>query len=80
MNQELMDVSKIMSESFEMLLNRDRNLNELMDKGGNLASGSRKLKDDAKKLKLSMYFRQYMAPILICVIIMVFILVRMYLF
>ena len=27
LNQELMDVSKIMTESFDMLLNRDRNLN-----------------------------------------------------
>lgn len=27
LNQELMDVGKIMTESFDMLLNRDRNLN-----------------------------------------------------
>ena len=27
LNQELMDVNKIMTESFDMLLNRDKNLN-----------------------------------------------------
>ena len=27
LNKELMDVNKIMTESFEMLLNRDKNLN-----------------------------------------------------
>ena len=29
LNKELMDVNKIMTESFEMLLNRDRNLKEV---------------------------------------------------
>ena len=36
LNQELMDVSKIMNESFEMLLNRDRNLNQLSEKATDL--------------------------------------------
>ena len=75
-----MDVSKIMSESFDMLLNRDRNLNQLIDKGTNLRDGSRRLKDESKKLKLSLLFRQYMAPILICMVIMFFIMAKMYLF
>lgn len=29
LNQELIDVNKIMTESFEMLLNRDNNLNKI---------------------------------------------------
>lgn len=32
LNKELMDVNKIMTESFEMLLNRDRNLKEVSQK------------------------------------------------
>lgn len=36
LNQELMNVSKIMNESFEMLLNRDRNLNQLSEKATDL--------------------------------------------
>jgi hypothetical protein len=75
-----MDVSKIMSESFDMLLNRDRNLGQLMDKGSDLRDGSRRLKDESKKLKFSMYFRQYMAPIIICFIILAFIVAKIYLF
>ena len=51
-----------------------------MDKGNDLATGSRRLKDESKKLKLSLYFRQYMTPILICVVLMLFILAKMYLF
>lgn len=80
LNQELMDVSKIMSESFDMLLNRDRNLNDLSDKAHDLRDGSSKFKNKSQKLKLSMYFRQYMAPIVICLVLFAFVLAKMYLF
>lgn len=33
LNQELVDVKNIMNESFEMLLNRDKNLNKLTEIG-----------------------------------------------
>jgi len=36
-----MDVSKIMSESFDMLLNRDRNLNDLTNKSFELRDGKK---------------------------------------
>ena len=47
-----MDVKNIMSESFEMLLNRDKNLNKLTELGKNLSDDSSKFKKDAKGLKL----------------------------
>ena len=44
LNQELVDVKNIMSESFEMLLNRDKNLNQLSELGKNLCEDSGKMK------------------------------------
>lgn len=40
LKSELMDVSKIMVESFDMLLNRDKNLKGLEDKADELKRGS----------------------------------------
>lgn len=80
LNQELLDVGKIMTESFDMLLNRDRNLHQLSDKASNLRDGSRRLKEESRKLKLSILFRQYMTPIIICLVLVLFVLAKMYLF
>ena len=52
LNLELVDVKNIMNESFEMLLNRDKNLNKLTELGKSLSEDSRKMKKDAKSLKL----------------------------
>lgn len=41
LNKELMDVNKIMTESFEMLLNRDKNLNQISQKSTQIRDGSR---------------------------------------
>ena len=75
-----MDVSKIMNESFEMLLNRDKNLNKLSEKATDLRQSSRNLKKESSKLKMSMMMRQYMAPIVVCFVFMLFILAKFYLF
>ena len=40
LNQELMDVNKIMTESFDMLLNRDNNLNKIVSDSANLRESS----------------------------------------
>ena len=52
LNQELVDVKNIMNESFEMLLNRDKNLTKLTELGKSLSEDSRKMKKSAKDLKL----------------------------
>jgi len=52
-----MDVSKIMVESFDMLLNRDKNLNQLHEKAIELKSSSADLRKEAKNLKLTYLFR-----------------------
>jgi hypothetical protein len=75
-----MDVGKIMSESFEMLLNRDRNLNQLSDKASNLRQSSKDLRKEAKNLKLTMLFRQYMTPIIICLVLAFFMFLKFYVF
>ena len=41
LNQELMDVNKIMTESFDMLLNRDKNLNQIVSDSANLRNDSK---------------------------------------
>ena len=41
LNQELMDVNKIMTESFDMLLNRDKNLDKIVSDSRSLADSSK---------------------------------------
>lgn len=38
-----MDVSKIMSENFEMILNRDKDLHKISDMASNLKENSKKV-------------------------------------
>jgi hypothetical protein len=75
-----MDVSKIMVESFDMLLNRDKNLNQLSNKAADLKMNSAKLKKEAKNLKLTYLFRQYQAPIIACLIVSLLLIMKIYLF
>ena len=67
-----------MSESFEMLLNRDKNLNKLTELGKNLSEDSKKMKKDAKNLKFAYFMRKYMTYILIVAIILFLFLVKVY--
>lgn len=47
LNQELSDVSEIMTKSFDMLLNRDRNINQLTDKAQDLRDSAKGFKDSS---------------------------------
>ena len=67
-----------MSESFDMLLNRDKNLTELSEMGGKLSSETSKMKSDAKKLRLSYMFRQYMTYIVVAAILVFLLLIKFY--
>ena len=78
LNRELVDVKNIMSESFEMLLNRDKNLNKLTELGSKLSEDSAKMKADAKKLKMSYFLRKYMTYITIVAIFLFLILIKVY--
>ena len=69
-----------MTESFDLLLNRDNNINRLADKAADLRDGAKSFKGRSEKLKMSMYFKQYMVPILICVVFFIFILMKWWLF
>ena len=80
LNQELIDVNKIMTESFEMLLNRDNNLSKIQAQSATLRDTSKDLRKSAKKLKMSMLFRKYATPIIICVIITFLILMKFFVF
>jgi hypothetical protein len=73
-------VSKIMTESFEMLLNRDKNLNQVMSKAQDLRASSRDLKKESRNLKLSFLLRQYMTPIIVVLLVLMFIFIKFYLF
>jgi len=67
-----------MNESFEMLLNRENNLNRLTELGKNLSEDSRKMKKDAKNLKLQFFLRKYMTYIIIVALIIFMILMKIY--
>ena len=69
-----------MSESVEMLLNRDKNLNKLTELGRNLSQDSAKMKKDARNLKMSYFLRKYMTYITIGGILVFLLLMKMYIF
>lgn len=47
LNQELIDIKNIMHENFDMILNRDKNLNKISQMSSDLKEDSRKFKKDA---------------------------------
>lgn len=59
LNQELMDIKSIMHENFDMILNRDKNLSKISQMSSDLKDNSKKFKKEAKKLRLTMWLRQY---------------------
>ena len=67
-----------MTESFEMLLNRDKNLNKLTELGKSLSEDSARMKKDAKNLKLSYMLRKYMTYIVICAVLLFLIIMKVY--
>ena len=75
-----MDVKNIMSESFEMLLNRDKNLNKLTELGKNLSEDSRKMKKDAKNLRMQYFLRKYMTYIVVAAIFVFLVGMKVYVF
>lgn len=69
-----------MSESFEMLLNRDKNLGHLSNKASDLRESSKKIRKEAHNLKMSMWFRKYMTPIIIVAVLIFLFLLKWFLF
>ena len=80
LNQELQDVGKIMSENFEMLLNRGNSLNKLSALSSTLKEDSKKFKKDAHKLKMSFWLRKYATWIAVGGILVFFIYLRFFVF
>ena len=78
LNQELVDVNKIMTESFDMLLNRDNNLNKISAQSQTLRDSSKDLRKSANKMKMAMWFRKYMTPIIIAAIVLFLILMKLF--
>ena len=74
----MVDVKNIMSESFEMLLNRDKNLNQLSELGKNLSEDSGKMKKQAKNLKMSYFMRKYMTYIVIAAVLFFLLIMKFY--
>ena len=59
LNKELLDINNIMRDNFELILNRESTLKSLSGKAGDLKKNSKKFKDNARKLKMSFYWRKY---------------------
>ena len=75
-----MDVNKIMTDSFEMLLNRDNNLTKISAQSQTLRDSSKDLRKGAHNLKLALWFRKYMTPIIIAVIVFFLICMKIFVF
>ena len=80
LNQELIDVNKIMTESFEMLLNRDNKMHKITEDSDQLRKRSADLKKEVKNLKMAFLLRKYMTPIIICLIVTFLILMKLFIF
>ena len=80
LNQELIDVNKIMTESFEMLLNRDNNLTKISAQSSILRDSSKDLRKGAQNMKMAFWFRKYMTPIIICVIVFFLLFMKFFVF
>ena len=70
LNQELLDIKSIMHENFDMILNRDKNLSKISQMSSDLKDNSKKFRKDAKKLRLTMWLRQYATFIAIGLILL----------
>ena len=71
-------MKNIMSESFDMLLNREKNLTELTQLGASLSEDSKNYKKDAKNLRFSYMLKQYMTYIVVAIILIFLILLKIY--
>ena len=80
LNQELMDVNKIMTESFEMLLNREKNLGAISEKSSRIRDSSRDFRKEAKKLKMAFWFRKYTTPIVLALLVFFMIFMKFFVF
>ena len=69
-----------MRDNFELILNREGTLKNLSGKANNLKDASKKYKDNARKLKMSFYWKKYGTIAAIVGIFLLFIIVRIYIF
>ena len=80
LNKELLDINNIMRDNFELILNRDNTLKNLGSKATNLKDASKKYKDNARKLKMSYYWKKYGTIAAIIGAFVLFIFIRLYVF
>ena len=80
LNKELLDINNIMRDNFELILNRENSLKNLSGKAVNLKESSKKYKDNARKLKMSFYWRKYGTIAIVVGIVVAFIMARLWLF
>ncbi len=80
LNKELLDINNIMRDNFELILNRENNLQNLSGKATTLKDASKKYKDNARKLKMSFYWKKYGTIAAIVGIFVLFILVMLWIF
>ena len=80
LNKELLDINNIMRDNFELILNRDNTLKNLSGKAVNLKESSKKYKDNARKLKMSFYWKKYGTIAIIVGAFVLFIMIRIWIF
>lgn len=69
-NSDLYDIQSSLTQSFELLMDKDKNIGDIMSRAQNLKAGSEKFKNDAAKTRLSLQLRQYLLFIVIGIVIL----------
>ena len=69
-----------MTESFDMLLDRENNLKKITDDSQRIKDASGRFKKGSEKLKMAFWFRKYMTPIIIVALILFLLLMKFFVF
>ena len=69
-SSDLYDIKNSITESMELLLDKDRSIGEAADRANKLRETSQKYREEAAKTRLSLQLRQYLLFIVIGVVIL----------
>jgi vesicle transport protein SEC22 len=77
-NNELFEIQGILNKNMEMLMNRQKNLEDIGKEANILREGSERMKANAEKTKLQMQMRKYMLFIILGGLMFLFIIFKFF--
>eukprot|EP01016_Furgasonia_blochmanni_P051881 TRINITY_DN821_c0_g2_i2.p2 TRINITY_DN821_c0_g2~~TRINITY_DN821_c0_g2_i2.p2 ORF type:complete len:134 (-),score=26.09 TRINITY_DN821_c0_g2_i2:184-585(-) len=78
LKNELYSVHNIMSQNIDLVLDREKNLNQMSDKASNLKMHSKQFRDKSKDLAWSMWLRKNMIYLVVLGLIVVFLYLKVF--